>query len=379
MKVNQIATILNQINKEVIGESAVIEEDLSNIVDVGRTITSASTWDDNFDNYVKKLIDKVGKTMLVDRVYQSTAPSILHDSWEYGSILEKVRCDVGDFEANKEWALTPETQFDVFKFQPASVQAKYFNSKTTYQLRISITQKQMKSAFNSAAAMNSFISMIENRIQMKMTLASDALIMRTIVNLIAEKIKANNNVVNLLAEYKTATGSTITAATALTDKEFLRFAAKTIMQYKKLIATASMLYNNDGYVTFTPAERLKAVFASDFDLALKTSLYADTYNEEFVKLDGYSIVPFWQGSGTTNDNHLKINAIPASGGPAVVKDGVVAVLFDEYAAAVCNEEPEVSSIYNPEGRFWNYFYTYDASFMNDLGENVIVFTIENAE
>lgn len=377
MKINQIATILNQINQEVIGESTVIEEDLSNIVDVGRAITSTTTWDDNFDNYVKKLIDKVGKTMFVDRVYQSTAPSILHDSWEYGSILEKVRCDVGDFEANKEWTLTPETKFDVFKFQPASVQAKYFNSKTTYQLRISITQKQMKSAFNSAAAMNSFISMIENRIQMKMTLASDALIMRTIVNLIAEKIKANNNVVNLLAEYKTATGSTITAKTALTDKEFLRFAAKTIMQYKKLIATASMLYNNDGYVTFTPAERLKAVFASDFDLALKTSLYADTYNEEFVKLDGYSIVPFWQGSGTTNNDHLKINAVPASGGPAVVKDGVVAVLFDEYAAAVCNEEPEVSSIFNPEGRFWNYFYTYDASFMNDLGENAIVFTIED--
>lgn len=379
MKINQIATILNQINQEVIGKSAIIEEDLSNIVDVGRAITSDTTWGDNFDNYVKKLIDKVGKTMFVDRVYQSTTPSILHDSWEYGSILEKVRCDVGEFEANKEWTLTPETQFDVFKFQPASVQAKYFNSKTTYQLRISITQKQMKSAFNSAAAMNSFISMIENRIQMKMTLASDALIMRTIVNLIAEKIKANNNVVNLLAEYKTATGSTITAETALTDKEFLRFAAKTIMQYKKLIATASMLYNNDGYVTFTPAERLKAVFASDFDLALKTSLYADTYNEEFVKLDGYSIVPFWQGSGTANGERLKINAVPASGGPAVVKDGVVAVLFDEYAAAVCNEEPEVSSIYNPEGRFWNYFYTYDASFMNDLGENVIVFTIENAE
>ena len=379
MKINQIATILNQINQEVIGETAVIEEDLSNIVDVGRAITSNTTWGDNFDNYVKKLIDKVGKTMFVDRVYQSTAPSILHDSWEYGSILEKVRCDVGEFQGNKEWTLTPETQFDVFKFQPASVQAKYFNSKTTYQLRISITQKQMKSAFNSAAAMNSFISMIENRIQMKMTLASDALIMRTIVNLIAEKIKANNNVVNLLAAYKTATGSTITAKTALTDKEFLRFAARTIMQYKKLIATASTLYNNDGYVTFTPAERLKAVFASDFDLALKTSLYADTYNEEFVKLDGYSIVPFWQGSGTANGEHLKINAVPASGGAAVVKDGVVAVLFDEYAAAVCNEEPEVSSIYNPEGRFWNYFYTYDASFMNDLGENVIVFTIEDTE
>lgn len=377
MRVNQISTILNSVFQEITGESAVIQEDLSNIVEVGRVITSSTQWGDNFDKYVGAIIDKVGKTIFVDRVYTSAAPNIMKSSWEYASILEKVRCDVDDYTDNKEWSLTPETTFDVFKFNPVEVSAKYFNQKTTFQTMFSITKKQMKSAFDSAAAMNSFISMIENRIQMKMTLASDALIMRTIVNLIAEKIASNNNVVNLLALYNTATGSTLKANKALTDKEFLRFASKTIMQYKKLIATASALYNNDGYVTFTPAERLKAVFATDFDLALKTSLYADTYNKEFVELEGYSTVPYWQGSGTANADHLKISAKTASNGTVVEKDGIVAVLFDEYAAMVCNEEPDVRSIYNPEGNFYNYWHSFDASYYNDLGENVIVFTIED--
>lgn len=379
MKVNQIATILNNVFTEITDGTGIITEDLSNIVDVGREITKNSTFDDNFENYVGKLIDHIGRVVYMDRAYTSQAPKILKDGWEYGSILEKVRCDVPDFQENKEWELTEETVFDVFGFNPADADAKFFNKKTTFQIKISITKKQLKSAFNSASDMNKFIAMIENRIAMKMTLATDALIMRTIVNLIAEKISDETGVINLLDVYKTATGdSTLTAAKALANKDFLRIASKTIMTYKKLMTIPSALYNDGTYVTFTPEANLKAVFAADFDLALKTSLYADTYNDEFVKLDGYSSVAYWQSP--KSDERLLINAKPASKGgvgAAVEQDGIVAVLFDERAAAVCNEEPDVRSIYNPEGNFYNYWYSFDASYMNDTVENCVVFIIED--
>ena len=106
MKVKQIATILNTvINQEQIGESTIVQEDLSNIVDVGKTLTAAGTFGDNFDNFTKKLIDQVGKVIFVDRTYTSQAPNILKDSWEYGSVLEKVRCDMPDAADNKTWTL----------------------------------------------------------------------------------------------------------------------------------------------------------------------------------------------------------------------------------------------------------------------------------
>lgn len=377
MRVSQIATILNNVFTEITEGTGAISEDLSNIVDVGREITKLSTFDDNFENYVGKLIDHVGRVVYMDRAYTSQAPKILKDGWEYGSILEKVRCDVPDFQENKEWELSEETVFDVFGFSPADADAKFFNKKTTFQIKISITKKQLKSAFNSAADMNKFIAMIENRIAMKMTLATDALIMRTIVNLIAEKISDSQGVINLLDVYKTATGdTTLTPEKALTNKDFLRIASKTIMTYKKLMTIPSALYNDGTYVTFTPEANLKAIFAADFDLALKTSLYADTYNDEFVKLDGYSSVAYWQSPKA--DERLLINAKPASKGgvgDAVEQDGIVAVLFDERACAVCNEEPDVRSIYNPEGNFYNYWYSFDASYMNDTVENCIVFVI----
>lgn len=386
MKINQIADTLNTVFQEIIGESAVVEEDLSNLVDVGRTIISSTQWGDNFENYTKALIDKVGKTIFVDRPYKAHGPNIWKDSWEYGSILEKVRCEVGDYLENPEWALVDGLEFtDIFTFSKPEVEAKYFNSKTTFQVKISITKKQMKSAFNSASDMNKFISMIENRIMLKMELAKEALTARTIANLIAEKFKSENNIVNLLALYIEATGdSTTTAETALTNKEFLRFAAKTILMYKEFLAKPSILYNDDQYTTFTPADRLQAVFLADLSKALETTLYSDTFNDEFVKLAGYSNVAYWQGSGLTNSfaDRSQIDVLPASSGgigDAQIHSGIVAVLFDEYACMACNEEPDVRSIFNPEGNFYNYWYSFDCSYFNDLGENVVVFTIQDVD
>ena len=80
MRVNQISTILNSVFKEITGTSAVIQEDLSNIVEVGRVITSSTQWGDNFDKYVGAIIDKVGKTIFVDRVYTAAAPNIRKSS-----------------------------------------------------------------------------------------------------------------------------------------------------------------------------------------------------------------------------------------------------------------------------------------------------------
>lgn len=398
MEVKQISSTLNTVFQEVIGESAVVAEDLSNIVEVGRTITASTEWGNSFDNYVGKIIDKVGKVVFWDRVYTPSAPNILKDAWQYGSILEKIRVnykdDAYDYEDNDDWNLLKGYDpSKIFEFSEPGVKAKYFNQKTTFRTKISITRKQAESAFRSASDMNRFISMIENAIYTKMAIATENLIMRTIVNLIGTKLANNANVVDLLAAYKTASGNTtVTAATALTDKEFLRFASKTIMLYKKYLSKPSGLYNNEGNVVFTPESELKLVILSDFAKAMETSLYADTFHNEFVKLEGYTEVPYWQGTGTDGEERGVIKATVAytnaTGGvdtkaidTSAAGDNltVVGVMFDNYAAAVCNEDPTTTSIYNPEADFYNYWFKADASYLNDTGENCVVFVIKNED
>lgn len=395
MKITQLADILNGtlsvvgINEQQTGEKAVAAEDLSNIVDIGKSVLDYTGESNaNFDSFTRALIDQVGRVMFVDRTYTSQAPNILKNGWEYGSILEKVRCELPDTQDNATWDLFNypynggDAYPDPFELSKPNVSAKFFNSKATYEVPVTLTEVQMREAFQSAAQFGSFISMIENRIAMKITLCNDGLIMATIANLIGQKIANGTNVVNLLDLYNDIVTTPIGADDALTDKEFLRFASKTIGTYKKYLAGASVLYNDGGYVTFTPADRLKFITLTEFAKALDAYLYSDTFHNEFVTLPGYEEVAYWQGSGNSvNDAtdrgtiHVKVDV---NGTPTEVnQEGVVAVMFDDEAAAVCNENYRVTSIYNPRGEYTNYFYKWDAMYMNDTNENCVVFVIND--
>ncbi len=397
-RITQLAQVLEGtlssvgILDQVTGAAMVVNEDLSNIVDIGKAVLDyTGESKTNYDSFVRSLIDHVGRVMLVDRVYASQAPNILMDSWEYGSVLEKVRCEAPEARDNATWDLFNYPQDggaaypDPFELSKPSVAAKFFNSRATYEVPITIVDIQLRDSLQSAEQLSSFIAMIENRIRMKMTLCNDALVMATINNLIGQKA-ARGRIINLLSLYNAgpnAGGVAISSDAALTDKEFLRYASKTIAQYRKYLATASVLYNEGSYLTFTPSDRLKFIANTEFAKSLDAYLYSDTYHDEFVKLPGYEEIAFWQGTGTTTDNRLTIDVtvdlseVTGLTKAEIANAGVLAVMFDRDAAAVCNQNYRVTSIYNPRGEYYNYFYKWDAMYMNDVLENCVVFTIEN--
>lgn len=401
MLVNQIASVLNSaIEAQAIGEVDLIQEDLSNIVDVGKVVTTSLTASGNVNDFIATLIDRIGRVKYVDRTYKSQAPNIVKDSFEFGSILMKVRAEVPDFQENTSWKLgaldgqgiKDASELDPFVISAPSAQQMVYNSRVTYEAPITISELMLKQAFTSASEMGRFIAMIENRIQLKMTLSTDALIMRTINNLIGLKIgRANaspsqsDNVVNLLALYNSAVGAgnALTAKAALRNTEFLRFATKTIALYKDYLKTASVKYNEGGYLTFTPSDRLKFVVLSEFAKDMETYLYADTYHNEFVTMDGYTTVPFWQTQGEGVDDYdirsaIDVSCTDGTSTFAVTQSGIVAVMFDDEAAAVVNENYRVTSQYNARGEYTNYFYKWDAGYMNDTYENCIVFLVADS-
>lgn len=386
MKINQVATILNAINAEMCGETEISEvaEDLRNIVEVGTQLTTGNNDLTNFfEAYGKKLIDKVGRVVIVDRTYKSTAPDITRDSWEYGSIMEKIRVSANELANDVTWSLNRGDAPEQYEYQPATLSAKYFDSLDTFMTQISLPEKTLKSAFTSAEAMGRLISAIENRVQMKIAISKDNLIRRTVNNLIAEKIAANKEI-NLLAMYNTGRATPITAAEALVSKDFLKFAVFNIMKYKKMIEEPSVLFGEEDYVNFTPSEYMKLIMLDTFVQSSEMYLESDTFHNDLVSLgSGYQTVPYWQGSGTDLefgfDTISSINVKTASNGTAVNVTGVIGVLFDRDAAAVCIEDGEVTSKYAAKGRFYNYFHYWNARYMNDLAENVVVFTIRATE
>lgn len=381
MKVTQIKDLVNNSLKESIGTSTVLNEDLSNVVDIGKEVFSQD--DNTIDNFVHKLVDRVGLTVFNNRVYQGSAPSILASSWEYGSVLEKVDAEPMDAEENDSWNLQNGKSYDPNIFYQPKVTAKFFNSKVTFDIPLSFTQNQVKSAFNSAEELNGFMSMLMNTVTNSMTVNLDNLIMRTINNMTAQTINGAKGltVVNLLTGYNAQSGQTLTSAKALSNKDFIRYANLVVNTYKDRIAKISTLFNQGGKKRFTPADAQHLVLLSDFASASKVYLESDTIHNDNVQLSNYETVPYWQGSGTdygfNSISSIDVAIKDGSSTKEVKASGILGVLFDTNATMVSCSNQRVTTNYNPKAEFYTNFTKYDASYLNDLNENYIVFMISD--
>lgn len=397
MEVKRIYTLINSVSDEVLGKTDIVTEDLTGIVDLGTEVFNQNA----VDNYVKSLVNHIGKVIFVNRPYAGKVPSVLMDAWEFGSVLEKIRADVPEAEENDTWNLTNGQTYSQDVFHKPKVTAKFFNSKVTFEVPVSITERQVKESFSNAAQLNGFISMIYAAVEKSITIKADALIMRTINNMIAETVLADAQAfgataagdmtgadlssastarcVNLLKLYNDKTGAStkLTAAKAITDPDFIRFASYVMGTYADRLQSISTVFNVGGKERFTPKYMLHVVLLSDFAKAAETYLYSDTFNRGDVLLPQAETVPFWQGIGQNYEFASTGNInIKESGGKAVEISGVLGVMFDRDALGVCNLDRRVTTNYNAKAEFFNNYYKFDAGYFNDTNENFVVFFIE---
>lgn len=399
MEVKQIYSLINSVSGEVLGKTDIVAEDLTGVVDLGTEVFNQNA----VDNYVKSLVNHIGKVIFVNRPYAGKVPSVLMDAWEFGSVLEKISADVPAAEENGTWDLTDGKSYDQDVFHKPTVTAKFFNSKVTFEVPVSITERQVKESFSNAAQLNACVSMIYAAVEKSMTIKADALIMRTINNMIAETVLADavafggtagdltsadlssastTRCVNLLKLYNdkyypTPNPNALTAEKAITDTNFIRFASYVMGTYADRLQSISTLFNVGGKVRFTPKDMLHVVLLSDFAKAAQTYLYSDTFNRGDVLLPKAETVPFWQGSGKKYDfgstGHITVNE---SMGKSVEISGVLGVMFDRDALGVCNLDRRVTTNYNAKAEFFNNYYKFDAGYFNDTNENFVVFFVE---
>lgn len=385
MDVKQIYNIVNPITSEILGETGLVSEDLSNIVDIGNQIFNASA----VDAYVRSLVNHIGKVVFVNRVYNGNVPSVLMDGWEYGSVLEKVRVELPDATENESWELTDGASYDPNIFYKPTVSAKFFNQKVTFEVPMSFTEMQVKQSFSNASQLNGFISMIYNAVEKSMTVKIDSLVMRTINNMIGETLyaevpggtytgRSGMKAVNLLYLYNQRYNPSpaLTAANALTDPDFIRFAAYTMGLYESRLSKLSTLFNIGGTDKFTPKDLLHIVMLADFKKAAGVFLQSDTFHNEFVTLPNAEEVPYWQGSGT-DYGFASITGvkITTASGHAIDATGILGVMFDRDALGVTNLDRRVTTNYNPKAEFYNNWYKFDAGYFNDTNENFVVFYV----
>lgn len=381
MEVTQIYQLVNTATQEVLGESAVLQEKLGNLVDIGTVLFNANA----VEQYAKKLVNNIGRMVFVNRPYAGGAPSVLMDKWLFGSVLEKVSAEMPEATENESWDLEDGASYDPNVFHRPVVTAKFFNKRVTFEIEMSFTDRQLRQSFSSAEQMNGFLTMLYAAVDKSMTVKIDSLIMRTINNLIGETVYAEtsgasissrtgNKAVNLLYMYNQTYSKSLTAAACLTDPDFIRYAAYIMGLYESRLSKISSLFNIDGDERFTPADMLHVVTLADFRKAAAVFLQSDTFNKELVALPRSEEVPYWQGSGTgyAFTDTGKVYITTASGHDVTVT-GVLGVMFDRNSLGVTNLDRRVTTNWNAKGEFYNNFYKFDCGSFNALDENFVVF------
>ena len=383
MEVSQIYSLMNAVTGEILGNDALFREDLSNVVDAGNEIFNSSS----IDAYVRSLVNHIGRVIFVNRPYSGNTPSILRDGWEYGSVLEKIQAELPNATENESWQLEDGASYDPNIFYKPIVSAKFFNKRVTFEIPMSITEMQVKQSFSSAAQLNGFISMLYNAVDKSMTVKIDSLIMRTIDNMIAETVyteygaanlnsKSTVKAVNLLYLYNQRYTKELTAANAITDPDFIRFAAYEMGVYMSRMSKISTLFNVGGKDRFTPSDMLHVITLADFKKAANVFLQSDVFHNIFTELPNSEIVPYWQGSGQgyTFDDISKVY-VTTSGNHDVTVTGILGVMFDRDALGVCNLDRRVTTNYNAKAEFFNYWHKFEAGYFNDFNENFVVFFV----
>lgn len=375
MKVTQIYDIVNSTVEEVLGREEVVQEDLENIVDVGNEVIDT----DNLDNYVRKLVNKIGKTVFSNRLYEGGVPSVLMDSWEFGSILEKVSADLPQATESDTWKLEDGKSYDDDIFYQPSVSAKFFNSKVTFEIPMSFTEIQIKESFSNVNQLNGFLSMLTTSVENAMTVKLDNLIMRTLNNMTGETIALDDTgvrAVNLLESFE----GDLTPAEAVRNPEFIQHASYEIALYSDRMTRISTLFNGGAKERFTPNSMRHVVLLSDFAKASDIFLKSDIANQELVPLPEHETVPYWQGSGTQYDfdSVSKIDVVTSSG-ETIEQTGILGVMFDRQALGISNLDRRVTTNYNASAEFYTNFYKFDAGYFNDLNENYVVFYVAEPE
>lgn len=386
MKITQVYQIVNDATKQVLGEEALIQEDLSNVVSIGESITNANL----YDKYVGALVNRIAKNIFSIRAYSGRAPKVMMDSWEFGSIVQKVHpSKLPEAEENESWELTDNATYEQDTFYKPSVEVKLWNHKTTFEIPVSIAEVQLKQSFLGASEMARFIAMIYQMVENSLTLKFDALIMRTINNFIGATVYDDNNAggprcVKLLTEYNTIHGLTgaqaLTQAKALYDKEFLRYCAYRMKQVATRMSNYSTLFNIGGTQKHTPRDMLRIVMLDYLDAGVSAFLQSDTFHDELVKLPEADVISYWQGSGTSfalaDASKIYVKVLDKDGTKReVTQSYVVACMFDHDALGVTALNKRVTNHYNAKAEFWNNWYKEDAGYFNDYNENFVVFLV----
>lgn len=373
----QIYSFINGVSEQALGAAAVTAVDTAGLVALGRAVMST---DESISAFYSSLMNAVGRTYALYRSLPENRTGIMREPLEFGAILRTLEVSkIARTVQNDSWDSNNPITAKIYNDTTKAV-AEYFEARGVFEIETKVVYDfQLRTAFESAAALAGFVDMVFQDMYNGMELAIRNMENTTICTAIAlasTKETEATTCINLLATYNKDFGKTLTAAAALRDPDFLRYAAAEIKKHKKNMEDPSVHYNVKGYERWTPADRSNVHVLGQFAANLSTYLQSDTFHNEMVALPGYQERSFWQGIGdNTIADRSKVSI--ERDDLAAELNGVIAFVFDYDAIAVMVDFIRTKSDYKPKYEHTEYYHKADWASLVRSSQQMCVFYIDD--
>ncbi len=374
MDTNQIYSIVNDVAKETMGETALVATDTASLVAMGNAVLSSST---NTECFIDTLVQRIGRTIISYRPYKSKLGLLAVSDMTMGAILQKIKVKMPTAVEDVTTQLIDGQSVDQYIISKPKATQKLFVKRTPYTFYITIQKKWLREAFTSESAMGSFISAIYGEVENALELSQENLARLCMANFMATISTSANRVIPLVTNYNAASGRSVpTGENAMLDEAFLRYALGRMNNISKKMQTMSVLYNDGTETRHTPIADQRFVSLVDFQTALETQVQWAAFHEQYVEKQNGIEVPYWQAAQSPMNIDLVIEGDDPEQEESTTLTNIVAFIHDRDALGTYRKDVDVATTpLNARGMYTNQFWHMNDLYFNDVTENGIIFTL----
>lgn len=374
--------VLNSLVKQNEGKIALTESDVTDTVSFGKKLLSSED-ETSKDVVFKTLIDRIGKTVIDMLQYDNKFARIFKDAFAYGAVLQTIH--VSNFEAKKSGIYDNlddgDVDEDIYKMYLPTVDQTLFENIQPWEFAVTITDKQIETAFVSAEGVAGFINGIFTAMKNSIVKYLETCARTCYLNLIVTDINKGGNVaINVLQKYYDETGVELTPSNYQYNADFCRWLTSLFTDYVGLFEEMTVLFNHKGYETFTPRDMCHLVINNKIADNIKRFMTSNVYNDELVSMPYYDEVSSWQAIGTdaSLNARLSVNAkYLGDDGETYVSANkpVLAVMHDDRVLSMTLKDRRTVTKVNEHGARRNVWEQGTVCNFVNLGHNSVVFYV----
>lgn len=375
LPINQVSRITNALARITLGQDAPTLVNSSDYVSLGTKLGLMG----KKENFLSALTARIAKTVLNGRKYKSAWRGLYYDDIEWAAYVQEIEVMMPDAMDDVSVDLQDGDSIDMYIINKPKAREKFYYSRDTETYMITIQKHWMTTAFTGAAGMSAFFQYVRQQLLNKMELGTENMGRLTTLNMVGLQYGTPRHI-HLGTEYTTASGNTVAANYALQDSGFLRFMSKRFKDYASYMGTFSVDYNAEGIPEFTPASELRTIVPTTVLTSMESVVSWNAFHADIIKLGHNIEVPYWLSKTDPLSFQIRVNS-SLDDGNLVPKDvnveNLVGIMYDRKAIGCYRTTEEVTTTpYNSRGRYWNTYWHGDRFWFNNLGKQVLIFTLD---